>query len=58
MPHLSLWHDGLKRSIIGQDVIAPEEKPTIVEIETFLPEGNIDLMNERPACFPMATRSA
>jgi hypothetical protein len=48
MPHLSLWHDGLKRSISGQDVIAPEEKPTIVEIETFLPEGSIDLMNEAP----------
>ena len=48
MPHLSLWHDGLKRSIVGQDVIAPEEKPTIVEIETFLPEGSIDLMNEAP----------
>src|SRR6185437_10493786 len=35
-------------SIVGQDVIAPEEKPTIVEIETFLPEGNLDLMNEAP----------
>ncbi|HWE03860.1 MAG TPA: DUF1592 domain-containing protein [Tepidisphaeraceae bacterium] len=48
MPHLALWHDGLKRSIIGQDVIAPEEKPTIVEIQTFLPEGGLELMNEAP----------
>lgn len=48
MPHLALWHHGLKRSIVGQDVIAPEDKPTIVEIETFLPEGGLDLMNEAP----------
>ena len=48
MPHLALWHHGLKRSIVGQDVIAPENKPTIVEIETFLPEGGLDLMNEAP----------
>ena len=48
MPHLSVWHQGMKRSIVGQDVIAPEEKPTIVEIEAFLPEGNLDLMNEAP----------
>lgn len=48
MPHLALWHQGMKRSIIGQDVIAPEDKPAIVEIETFLPEGGLDLMNEAP----------
>ena len=48
LPHLALWHHGLKRSIIGQDVQAPEGKPTVVEIETFLPEGGLDLLNEAP----------
>jgi len=48
MPHLALWHPALKRSIVGQDIVAPEDEPKIVEIETFLPEGTIDLMNEAP----------
>ncbi len=48
MPHLSLWHHGLKRSVVGQDVVAPEDKPTIIEIEAFLPEGEFNLMNESP----------
>jgi hypothetical protein len=48
LPHLSLWHQGLKKSIVGQDVIAAENKPTIVEIEAFLPEGGFDLTNEVP----------
>lgn len=48
LPHLSLWHQGLKKSIIGQDVIAAEDKPAIVEIEAFLPEGGFDLTNEAP----------
>ncbi len=48
LPHLAVWHQGLKRSIIGQDVQAPEGKPTVVEIETFLPEGGLDLLNEAP----------
>ena len=48
LPHLAVWHHGLKRSIIGQDVQAPEDKPTVVEIETFLPEGGLDLLNETP----------
>ena len=48
LPHLAVWHHGLKRSIIGQDVQAPEDKPTVVEIETFLPEGGLDLLNEAP----------
>ena len=47
-PHLSLWHHGLKRSVVGLDVVAPEDKPTVVEIETFLPEGHFNLMNESP----------
>lgn len=48
LPHLSLWHHGLKRSVVGLDVNAAEDKPTIVEIEAFLPEGNFNVMNESP----------
>lgn len=48
LPHLALWHPVSKRSFAGQDVVAPEEKPTVIEIETFLPEGNIELLNEAP----------
>jgi len=48
LPHLSLWHHQLKRSVVGLDVSAPEDKPTVIEIETFLPEGNFDVMNESP----------
>ena len=50
-PHLSLWHHGLKRSIVGRDVLAPEDKPTIVEIEAFLPEGAFTVKNESPGSF-------
>ena len=48
LPHLAVWHHGLKRSIIGQDVQAAEDKPTVVEIEVFLPDGSLDLLNETP----------
>ncbi len=48
LPHLALWHHQLKRSVVGLDVSAPEDKPTIIEIETFLPEGNFNVMNESP----------
>ena len=48
LPHLALWHHQLKRSVFGLDVSAPEDQPTIVEIETFLPEGNFNVMNESP----------
>ncbi len=48
LPHLSLWHHGLKRTVVGRDVNAPEDKPTIVEIEAFLPEGDFNVMNESP----------
>src|ERR1019366_1551995 len=50
-PHLALWHHGQKRSIVGRDVLAPEDKPTILEIETFLPEGTFDVKNESPGMF-------
>jgi mono/diheme cytochrome c family protein len=48
LPHLALWHPVSKRSFAGRDVVAPEEKPTVIEIETFLPEGNIEVTNEAP----------
>ena len=48
LPHLALWHHQLKRSVVGMDVEAPEGKPTVIEIETFLPEGQFDVMNESP----------
>ncbi len=48
LPHLSLWHQGLKRSLVGLDVVAAEDKPTIIELEEFLPEGSYQLLNESP----------
>ncbi len=48
LPHLTLWHHQLKRSVVGVDVIAPEDKPTVIEIEAFLPDGNFNVMNESP----------
>jgi len=50
-PHLALWHNGLKRSVVGRDVLAPEDKPETVEIEAFLPEGVFTLRNESPGMF-------
>ena len=48
LPHLALWHHQLKRSVVGLDVSASEDQPTVIEIETFLPEGNFNVMNESP----------
>jgi mono/diheme cytochrome c family protein len=48
LPHLALWHHQLKRSVVGLDVDAAEGQPKIIEIETFLPEGNFNVMNESP----------
>lgn len=48
LPHLALWHHQLKRSVVGMDVDAPEDRPTVIEIEAFLPEGNYNVMNESP----------
>lgn len=48
LPHLALWHHELKRSVVGLDVNAPEDKPTVIEIESFLPAGNFNVMNESP----------
>ncbi len=48
LPHLALWHHQLKRSVVGLDVNVAEDQPTVIEIETFLPEGNFNVMNESP----------
>ena len=50
-PHLSIWHQQLRRSIFDQDIIAAEDKPTIVEIETDLSPGGYELVNEVPRTF-------
>lgn len=50
-PHLSLWHHGLKRTVVGRDILAAEDQPTVIEIEAFLPEGEYNLMNESPGMF-------
>lgn len=51
VPHLALWHHGQKKTIVGRDVLAPEDRPTIVEIEAFLPEGDYTIKNESPGMF-------
>ena len=51
LPHLAIWHHGLKRSVIGLDVRAAEDQPTTVELEVFLPEGAFNVMNESPGMF-------
>ena len=48
MPRLSIWNNSLKQSIVGQDVVASEENPTVVNIETFLSKGGFSLINEAP----------
>ena len=55
LPHLTIWDNQVKRSLHGQDVIAPEDKPTIVEFETYLPVGRLNLMNEAPGTFEALT---
>ena len=42
-PHLSLFSKKLDRIIYEADVLAPEEKPVILEFETFFPEGRNDV---------------
>lgn len=48
LPHLALWHHGMKRSLVGQDVRAAEGQPVTIEIEASLPEGVIGVMNQTP----------
>jgi hypothetical protein len=48
LPRLSIWNNSLKRAEVGRDVVASEDEPTIIEIETFLPQGGFRLTNEAP----------
>lgn len=42
-PHLTLWSKALDKMIFEADVLAPEDKPVILEFETYLPAGKIDI---------------
>ena len=45
-PHLSVWHTSLKRSLFDEDILAPENKPTVIEFEVFLTMPcELDFMN-------------
>lgn len=48
LPRLSIWNNSLKRAEVGQDVLAAEEEPAVIEIEAFLPRGGFQLTNEAP----------
>jgi mono/diheme cytochrome c family protein len=52
VPHLSVWHTGLKQSIYDEDVVAAEDAPVTLEFETYLtlPVG-LSLRNETPVVF-------
>ncbi|MFM2096022.1 MAG: hypothetical protein RIS70_3146 [Planctomycetota bacterium] len=48
LPRVSIWNNSLRRAEIGQDVVAAEDAPTVIELEAFLPEGGFQLINEAP----------
>ena len=48
LPRLSLWNSSVRRAEVGQDVLAAEDGPTVIEFETFLPQGRFQLINEAP----------
>ena len=48
VPHLSLWHTQTKRSVFDQDILAPEDKPTLLDWEMALSPGAYQLVNELP----------
>jgi hypothetical protein len=48
VPHLSIWNPQTKRSIYDEDVLAPEDKPIVLEIEMPLSPGGYSLANEMP----------
>ena len=49
-PRLKVYHSKLDRVLFEQDIIAPEDKPTIISFQTHLPGGNqqIELFNDVP----------
>lgn len=51
-PHLSIWNDKLKRTIFDEDIITTEDKPVVVEFETFLSmPTELEMRNEVPQAF-------
>jgi hypothetical protein len=51
-PHLSIWNDKLKRTIFDADIVTTEDKPTVVEFETFLSmPTELEMRNEVPQAF-------
>ncbi len=48
IPHLSLWHQQTKQSVYDEDILAPEDKPRVLEWEMALSPGGYDLVNELP----------
>ncbi len=50
-PHLSLWHQQLKRSVFDQDILAPEDQPVVIEFESDLSPGGFELVHEVPRVF-------
>ena len=50
-PHLSIWSQQLKKSIFDQDILAPEDKPIVVEFESGLSPGGFQLVNEVAGAF-------
>jgi hypothetical protein len=57
VPHLVIWDTTLKRSLHGVDVLAAEDSPTTLEIETHLPAGRYALLNQAPGLFEAYTLS-
>jgi hypothetical protein len=51
LPHLSIWHSHLKRSIWDMDINAPEDKPMLLDFELVLSKGGYQLMNVVPQSF-------
>jgi len=49
-PHLAVYATDLDRMLFEQDIVAPEDKPIVVEFTTHLPAGNVNvrMSNEVP----------
>ncbi|WP_197443116.1 DUF1592 domain-containing protein [Lignipirellula cremea] len=46
-PHLAVWHQGLKRTVFDQDILAPENEPVTITFELPLSGGDsLDLLND------------
>ena len=53
VPHLTIWDAKKKQALFDEDVIAPEDKPVVLEFEAFLDmPSRIEIHNELPLPFP------